>query len=172
MCDIMMNCPGNRYDAMVFCLFGSIEAILKIVSAQCEGAAVVIKRDYLGHLISSGENFSDRYSANHAEDYLRQLNIPCYTEAFTLEMGQPFRSLKDAEWFFRIYNTSQDISFDGIRQKLTAGPSVDFPYYLPVVKPLRLLAFQSENVRKRWGVKMSEERHILICGEVGVGKVH
>lgn len=135
---------------MVFCLFGSIEEILKIVSEQCGGAAVVIKRHYPGHLISSGEGASDRYSANHAEVCLRQLGIPCHTEMFTLEMGQPLRSLEDAERFFQIYNRGRAISSDEIRQRLTVGPSPEFPYYFPVLKPLRLLAFQAEDVGRRW----------------------
>lgn len=141
---------GERYDAMVFCLFGSMEEILEIASVQCAGPVIAVKRDYLGHRVLSGGPSAGHDVAERAEGLLRRLGIPCRTERFTLEMGQPFHSLKDAECFFRAYDQEHPPDFDAFCRRLVPGPAPEYPYYLPVRKPLCLLAFQAEDVRERW----------------------
>ena len=61
-------------------------------------------------------------------------------ERFSLEFGQPFRSLEDARRFFRLYDRSGGA--DPPLHRLTAGPSAEFPYYLPNRKDLCLLAVE------------------------------
>ncbi len=139
--------PQEKYDAMVFCLFGSTEQALSIAREQCAGKVFLIKRDYTHHRFSAGELELGRYSASRAESVLRARGIPFESESLSLEFGQPFRSLFAAERFFAIYARGQEIFRPHeIREKLVRREDSEFPYYLPHEKKLRLFAFDVKDL--------------------------
>ena len=53
------------------------------------------------------------------------------------------------------------------KARLTAGPSAEFPYYLPHEKALCLFTIETAAISEGG---RSMKRHLLICGERGVGK--
>ncbi|MCI9431907.1 MAG: hypothetical protein HFF70_05675 [Oscillospiraceae bacterium] len=135
------------YDAMVFCLFGSMEEILSAVRTQCAGTAVAIKRDCAVHRFTAGGRDMTSHSAETAEALLRERGIPYRAETLELALDQPFRSVEDAEQFFRTYNPETAASPAELLRRLEPGPSPEFPLRLPNRKRLRLLAFPAEAVR-------------------------
>lgn len=146
--DILTHPPARQYDAMIFCLFGSMEEILAIARTQCRGAVIAVKRDYGFHRFTAGGRDLERYSADASEALLRRLGIPYQAERFETGLDQPFRSLEDAETFFRTYNPELSFSPEDVHRKLEPGPSPEFPYRLSNRKRLRLLAFQTADIHK------------------------
>ncbi len=139
--------PKEKYDAMVFCLFGSVEQALAIAKEQCAGKVFLIKRDYTHHRFSPGELESGRYSATRAETVLRSRGIPFESEALSLEFGQPFRSIFAAEQFFTLYARGQEIFRpQEIREKLVRRDDAELPYYLPHEKKLRLFVLDVKDL--------------------------
>ncbi|MFQ9445405.1 MAG: hypothetical protein ACLSHM_03450 [Vescimonas sp.] len=124
---------------MVFCLFGDVEEALTVARQQCRGTVLLIRRDYAYHRFSTGR-VPVGFTAADSEDTLRHLGLSYRMERFSLEFGQPLRSLEDARRFFRLYDRSGGA--DPPLHRLTAGPGPEFPYYLPNRKELCLLAVE------------------------------
>lgn len=80
------------------------------------------------------------FTAADSEDTLRHLGLSYRMERFSLEFGQPFRSLEDAQRFFRLYDRSGAV--EPPLHRLVPGPGPEFPYYLPNRKELCLLAVE------------------------------
>lgn len=146
--DIFENRPPKPYDAMVFCLFGGMEETLQIAADQCAGPVILIKRANTAHRFSAGGSKLEHFTPEAAEERLRRLNIPYRAERFSLELGQPFRSLEEAERFFRLYNRGGDMTPEEVRGRLQVSALPEFPYYLPNRKELGLLAFSAPDVRR------------------------
>ena len=131
--------PQRPYDAMVFCLFGDVEEALTVARQQCRGTVLLIRRDYAYHRFSTGR-VPVGFTAADSEDTLRHLGLSYRMERFSLEFGQPFRSLEDAQRFFRLYDRSGAV--EPPLHRLVPGPGPEFPYYLPNRKELCLLAVE------------------------------
>lgn len=146
--DIAAYSPSRPYDAMVFCLFGSVEEALCIAARQCRGEVFLIKRDYDHHRFSAGNISLGEQTAQRTEQVLAQRGIPYALERFTADFGQPFRSLADAERFFALYNRNPNTSLTRteIAARLTAGRNAEFPYYLPNEKKLCLFHFRTQDI--------------------------
>lgn len=140
--------PPQPYDAMVFCLFGGMEETLRIAKRQCRGWVFLVKRDYTHHRFSADKIRLGSYTADRTEQTLREQHIPFQREPFSVEFGQPFRSLAAAERFFALYNRSKEksLSPEEVAARLEKGPSPAFPYYLPHEKQLCLFSFQSKDI--------------------------
>ena len=68
---------------------------------------------------------------------------------FTLEFGQPFLSLDDAQTFFRLYSRDGAVpSRQELAQRLELSAWADYPLYLPNPKPLCLLAIPAAQLRE------------------------
>ena len=143
--DIRELPPRQPYDAMVFCLFGDVEEALTVARQQCRGTVLLIRRDYAYHRFSTGR-VPVGFTAADSEDTLRHLGLSYRMERFSLEFGQPLRSLEDARRFFRLYDRSG--AADPPLHRLTAGPSAEFPYYLPNRKDLCLLAVETGTIKE------------------------
>jgi len=91
---------------------------------------------------------SGHFTPEAAEERLRRLNIPYRSECFALELGQPLRSLEEAERFFRLYNREEEMTSEEVRGRLQASVLPGFPYYLPNRKRLGLIVFSAPDVRR------------------------
>lgn len=150
--DITQLPPEVPYDAMVFCLFGSIQSILQIGRTQCRGKLIIIKKNYAMHRFSLGQNPLHHYRYCDAVEIMDQLGIPYKTVEPDLELGQPFRSLDDAVLFFRTYSKDahpEDITADLVLPRLTGTSDPVFPYYLPQNKQLGILIFDAAAIPAR-----------------------
>ena len=147
--------PTSRYDAMVFCFFGNTEESLAIVREQCEGKAILIKKDYDEHRFSIGHHLLHHYSFEKTCCDLDEKKICYQKERFSLHFGQPFHSLEDAVLFFQTY--SQDdhperIDEDMVKHKLIEDPSGKYSYYLQSEKRLGLIVLDSEDIPDEFSI--------------------
>lgn len=147
--DIRANPPIKPYDAMVFCLFSSLEDALSIAKEQCSGTVIIIKRNWNNHLFSLSQKALVRHTFKEALERLDMLRIPHKSETLVLEMGQPFRSMADAVEFFQVYSNDdcpQEIKAEDIADKLIHRESDRFPYYLPALRQLGIIVLKASDV--------------------------
>ncbi|MCQ2418384.1 MAG: class I SAM-dependent methyltransferase [Clostridia bacterium] len=140
--DITKLTPKAPYDAMVFCLFGSIQSILEIGRNQCRGKLLIVKKNYSMHRFSLGQNPLHCYRFCDAVEILDRLGLPYEAIETDLELGQPLRSLEDAVLFFRTYSKDahpEAITEEAILPRLWKTDDPDFPYYLPQNKKMGIL---------------------------------
>ena len=146
--DIRCLPPETPYDAMVFCLFGGTDEILDIAARQCGGTALVVRRDFRQHQFSSGVRMAGHTAAD-MEQELRRRGLTCTLRRFTLEFGQPFRSVEDALAFFRLYSRDGTVpARQELEARLEPAPWPDYPLYLPNPKPLCLLAIPAAQLKE------------------------
>ena len=58
--DVLTYVPPEKFDAMVFCFFGSMEEILSAARAQCRGTVLAVVRDDARHRFSGAPRGADR----------------------------------------------------------------------------------------------------------------
>ncbi len=141
--------PEKPYEAMVFCFFGRRLEILNLAKQQCTGEIFVFTRNYDSHRFSAGHHRSGYEGFPHFSDLLTELGIPFHFETFTLEFGQPFRSLEDAHRFFRLYSKDRNkevLTEDFIRSQLTETNRADFPFYMPHQKHIGFLHLSVKDI--------------------------
>lgn len=141
-----------QYDAMVFCYFGRMREILKIVARQCTGRVLVVKRNCLEHRFSVGRIARRGHSGDETHALLAELDIPYHSEALRLEFGQPFRSLEAAEAFFALYDASgEPITSAELLSRLVKTGDATFPYYLPMCRDMELFVFDAADIPGGFG---------------------
>ena len=141
--------PEKKYDAMVFCFFGGIHEILETAKRQCRGDVFIITRTYTSHRFSVGTHPTGSYGYWGSREVLTQLNIPFEEKRFSLEFGQPFRSLEDARRFFEIYSKDEDkaeITDEFLHGKVIETGREDFPLYMPHNRDLAIIKFNSQDI--------------------------
>ena len=139
----------QRFDAMVFCYFGRIEEILRLSSRLCRETVAVVKRCERVSLFSMRPTPSEHRVAAEAEALLRERGIAFHSEPLTLELGQPFRSLDDAERFFALYDRSgTPPDRDEIAERLQQTDDAQFPLYLPAIRRMELLILRADAIRE------------------------
>ncbi len=155
-------CPLEPYDAMVFCFFGSIAKTLAVAKAQCCGRVIMIRKNWEKHRFTLCDKPLEYFNFAEAQTQLNFIGIPFCYETFALEMGQPFRSMEDAVDFFRTYNKDVDadsITATDIWDKLIKQDCKDFPYYLPSLKQMGLIALDSGDIPD------DIQKYIMVEGE-------
>lgn len=147
--NIMELPPEQPYDLMVFCLFGSVEEILKIAKSQCVGPVFAFMKNYTRHRFSVD---SVRKSTPHyevAKAKLKELGIPHEIREFTLEMGQPLKDLAEARTFFEIYSQDEDksvITDEYLRSRLVETGREDYPLYMPQPREVGWIRFDARDI--------------------------
>ena len=141
--------PDEKYDAMVFCFFGADRNMLVTAKQQCRGDVFVFTRNYKNHRFSAGTYATGIQGYPNFCAVLEQLGIPFHKETFTLEFGQPFRTLEEAHRFFRIYSKDKNkdvLTDDFVRSQLTPTGREDFPLYMPHRKHIGFLHFSVKDI--------------------------
>lgn len=145
--DLFSMQPEEPYDAMVFCFFGQIGETLRAIRAQCSGRAVLVKRDHAARRFSLTARPARRLNFHAACDALAELGVPFSTETFSVEMGQPFRSLADAERFFALFDAEGGKPEPGrLRERLRETGEPEFPYYFPAERSLGLIVLEAGDI--------------------------
>ena len=89
------------------------------------------------------------HTAADMEQELRRRGLTCTLRRFTLEFGQPFRSVEDALAFFRLYSRDGTApARQELEARLEPSPWPDYPLYLPNPKPLCLLAIPAGQLKE------------------------
>ena len=143
--DVFTLSPDRRFDAMVFCFFGTMDDTLLLAKKHCRGKVIVVKRGWSQHRFSPQGASARRDACEDAEQYLRVRGIPFAHETLLLDMGQPFRSKEDAVRFFEAYG-SEAVTFSDVEARLVKTLDTAFPYYLPQEKPLGIFIFDAKEI--------------------------
>lgn len=117
---------------------------------QCRGAVFVFKKHYATHRFSVGSHPTGRDSFHVAADWLTERGVPFDAAELELEMGQPLRSLGEAQRFFNLYSRDADksvITDEFLRSKLVETGRPDFPLYLPQRRAIGCLRFSAAGLR-------------------------
>ena len=144
--DLFSMQPEEPYDAMVFCFFGQIRETLRAVRAQCSGRAILVKRDHVLRRFSLTERPARRLGFQAACDELTELGVLFSAETFPVEMGQPFRSLADAERFFTLFAAGEKPEPAQLRARLVETGKQEFPYYFPAERSLGLIVLETGDI--------------------------
>ena len=147
--DLAVTMPEKKYDAMVFCFFGHIYEILEAARNQCSGTVFIATRNYNTHRFSVGKHKTGSYGYASAREVLTAKGIPYEEEIFSLEFGQPFRSMEDVRKFYEAYSQDEDktaITDEFLRGKVVANDHPDFPWYMPHKRDLALLRFDVKDI--------------------------
>lgn len=147
--DLFSAKQQQSYDAMVFCFFGRVDETLSIAKAQCRGRIYLVKKNWENHRFTLEETPLTGYTFTKTLAELEARGIPYEAETFTVEMGQPFRTLADAALFFETYRQEENsvpIGPEQIETRLSAGGSAAFPYYLSSPKSLGLIEIDTADI--------------------------
>lgn len=148
-CDIKNVKIHNPFDHMALCFFGNIEEILAISRRCCRERVFVITRNYNNHRFSVSEIKREHGGGDYTCRFLERLGIPYERKNLILEMGQPFRDLKDARLFFETYSRDEDkslITEQFIKSRLVATGREDFPFYMPHGRKVSFITFKASDI--------------------------
>ena len=134
--DLLHDTPPMVFDAMVFCLFGHMDEVLRI------------KKAFSHHRFSVSSVPLKDEQTDQAAQYLERLGIPFELETRTFEMGQPLRSLDAAVRFFEVYSKDAPgtLTKDLVAQRLVHTDDARFPFYLPQSKALGRFTIQTKDI--------------------------
>ncbi len=137
-----------RFDAMIFCYFGSLPEILRVARNHCAGSVIVIRRNYGEHRFDLGGHLRPHAGAADTLRALRAKGIDCRYMELALEFGQPLRSQEDALRFFRLYlrDPAQTVDWQVVAPRLTETGDVAFPYYYPQKKSVGVIQFDAAQI--------------------------
>ena len=138
--DILAYTPAEKFDAMVFCFFGSMEEILAAARRQCRGTVLAVVRDDVCHRFSGAPRAPGRHSFDAACGVLKARGVPYTARRAALDFPQPFRTLEDARTFLTLYGGGVPAE-DDLRAKLISTGDPDFPWQLPGVRRFGIIAF-------------------------------
>lgn len=136
--DVLAYRPDTRFDAMVFCFFGSIEEILAAAARCCRGTVLAVVRNDARHRFSGKSRGPGRHSYETACRILTEKGINFTTRTASFAFDQPFRSLEAARRFFELYGGSEDW-----RARLVETGDPEFPWRLPSRRDFGLIVFQT-----------------------------
>lgn len=146
----VLNLPdGVMFDGMVFCFFGSVPETLRCIKSHCRGKAFLFKKNWDSHRFSLENRPLERFTYKQTCAELDALGIPYESRSFSLEMGQPFRSLEDAAAFFRLNSPDDALQTpdpDQIRQRLATTNSPEFPYFLPTNRSVGMVVLDAKDI--------------------------
>jgi SAM-dependent methyltransferase len=150
--------PG-AFTAMVFCFFGSVEEILRLGVQYRPQVLVMVKKAWRCHRFDAASTPLRRYTYGEACGKLEALGVPFSRRELSLEFGQPFRSLTDAETFFALYKRGEKrFTPEEIRAQLQETGRTDFPWYLPSENHLGLICVHTGDIPDEINLNCDKEK--------------
>ncbi len=147
--DVFSLSDSTQFDGIAFCFFGATEEILRCVRSHCRGKGILFKKNWETHRFTAKETPLTQFTFRQTCDELMALDVPFLSESFTLEMGQPFRSLADAMRFFQLYtreSDGDDLPEAELRLRLTKTDSMEFPFYLSSAHPVGMITVEAGDI--------------------------
>lgn len=147
--DLLASHDPTRYDAMIFCFFGSLAEILPVARRQCAKTLIIVKKNYTLHRFSLTQQPIRSQTAPAACEALRAMGVPFDFDARELEHGQPLASIEEAVRFFRLYSRDrapEQITPEAVAARLQQTGDAQYPYYLPQTKRLGILTIRMEDL--------------------------
>ncbi len=146
-CDIF-EYSKSEFDIMVFNYFGKIDEIMSIAQRLCKKRIIIVKRSTDKH----GFSFDlDSISGNirlNTDDYLDNHGIKYIKEQYSIEFGQPLKSIEDAVRFFNLYRSpdSAKMSESDIKEKIVPINKNDYNYYYPYKKEIAVYVINMKDI--------------------------
>lgn len=137
-----------QFDAMVFCLFGSVQEALNAASGHTR-QIVMLRRNHAARRFSLKEENTHRELMDTDNALLATLPPLSFCRDISLELNQPIRSIEDAKRFFSLYTKRRgtcSVSESDVRSRLVASSNPDYPYMIPAVRDLTVLSLPSESI--------------------------
>lgn len=135
------------YDSAVFCFFGGAAEVLDWARIHCRDRLILFKKNWDTHRFTKDPGAVRKFTYPLTCRELAELGVPCTTEIFDADMGQPFRSLSDAVRFFRLYDPDGIMTQAEVRARLTETGDPMFPYYLPALRSVGMIVIRAEDIR-------------------------
>ena len=135
-------------DSAVFCFFGGVQEVLSWARVHCRGKLILFKKNWSTHRFTKDPEAIRKYTYPLTVAELDELGLPCETEVFDVDMGQPFRSLPDAVRFFRLYDPQGAMTEGDVRARLTETDDPVFPFYLSAIRPVGMIVLRAEDIRQ------------------------
>jgi len=149
--DIHALPPEAPYDAMAFCLFGTLDHLLHIAAGQCRGDVFIVARNYDRHRFAPGAHRCRRESLEDMARALDEKGIPFSVSKMSLSFGQPLKSRGDARLFFSLYSRGEPVTEAFIDSRITQTQDEAFPYYVPHRREIGLVQLRAEDIRAAYG---------------------
>ncbi|MCL2671550.1 MAG: class I SAM-dependent methyltransferase [Clostridiales bacterium] len=144
-CDVFRLGADILFDVMIFCFFGKLAELLSCAKAHCIEKVILVKRAGAFRRFSVKEVPREKDTFAEACAALDALGIPYRCNVFPLESGQPFRSVADAQAFFKLYS-GDAVSETDIRTQLVRTQSAKFPYYLSVGQETGIIVIDTKDI--------------------------
>ena len=138
--DVLTYTPAEKFDAMVFCFFGSMEEIVAAARRQCRGTVLAIVRDDTCHRFSGAPREPGRHSFESACGYLERQGIPYTSRRMALDFPQPLRTREDARRFMALYGRGD--AAEALPTSLVSTGDPEFPWQLPGVRRLGMIVIR------------------------------
>ncbi|MBN2794116.1 MAG: class I SAM-dependent methyltransferase [Clostridia bacterium] len=146
--NINNHMPEQMYDKMVFSFFGSTEEALRIGKKMCKDQLILFKNDSSFHRFTMKQKPNKGHTFETSKRTLEKLNIPYRVDKILLEMGQPFRTLEDAQVFFNLYNRepNEPVNLEVIKSSLKQIKGTEFQYFYSVLKPIAIIKVKTKDI--------------------------
>lgn len=124
---------GKSYDALISCMFGSIEETVEIAKREAISRVHIVFSLDKSHSFSVGGESREKGYENGIT-FLDDNKIEYEFRKMSLEFGQPLRNIGDAKKFLETYNRddNKSISEDYIMSRVIKNDSGEYPYYIPM----------------------------------------
>ncbi len=144
--DVFSMPADMRFDAMTFCFFGKTKEVLACAKSRCGGNVVLFKKNWATHRFTLTKTPLEKDTFRAVCGELDALGVLYESASFSLDMGQPFRSLSDAAAFFRLHGGSgadEAVTGTDAESLLIRTDSREFPYYLPADRPVGMIVLDA-----------------------------
>ena len=149
LCTDVFNMPSDIvYDAMVFCMFGSIYENLRLIRRHCRGKAVIFRKNWSFHTFAEKQVRLNKLLLTEDLEFLKRMGISYICNTFEIDMGQPFRSMEDAVAFFKMYSKgdASAITEADVKDKVMRTWNDEFPYYMRVNRSMGMIVIDAKDI--------------------------
>lgn len=134
--------PAEPIHTLVCCRFGSMEEVLSIARNVGARQVLILTLANKRHRVSA-EGEGAEVAEYCRSSVLTGAGIAYTEEHFTLQNGQPFRTVADAVKFFKMYDRKGDgVTAQTAAAALVPDPRGEYAWYYPMESEFRLLRFE------------------------------
>ena len=131
--DIHNYTPKEKFDSIIFSMFGSAEESIAIANRCCAGKMILIMRLDRTHKFSLENLKKPASDFDKLKSLLNKNLIPYESKMFELSLDQPFKNLQEAKEFFSLYgkiDNEDKITEDFLLSRVKEQDNDQYPYLL------------------------------------------
>lgn len=145
--DIHNYTPKEKFDSIIFSMFGSAEESIAIANRCCAGKMILIMRLDRTHKFSLENLKKPASDFDKLKSLLNKNLIPYESKMFELSLDQPFKNLQEAKEFFSLYgkiDNEDKITEDFLLSRVKEQDNDQYPYLLNNSRKLGLIVLESK----------------------------